>query len=81
MVLHRRFLIVAATLFFAPFVVAQESPAQKPDTTSKLSAPAAVEPEYKIGPQDVLQIDVWKEPEISRTIPVRRCCTMSRRLA
>jgi polysaccharide export outer membrane protein len=27
--------------------------------------------EYKIGPQDVLRIDVWKEPEISRTIPVR----------
>jgi polysaccharide biosynthesis/export protein len=27
--------------------------------------------EYKIGPQDVLRIDVWKEPEISRTVPVR----------
>lgn len=26
---------------------------------------------YKIGPQDVLRIDVWKEPEISRTVPVR----------
>jgi polysaccharide biosynthesis/export protein len=27
--------------------------------------------EYKIGPQDVLRIDVWKEPEITRTVPVR----------
>ena len=27
--------------------------------------------DYKIGPQDVVRIDVWKEPEISRTIPVR----------
>ena len=26
---------------------------------------------YKIGPQDVLRIDVWKEPEISRSVPVR----------
>ena len=32
---------------------------------------AAVDAEYKIGPQDVLRIDVWKEPDISRTIPVR----------
>lgn len=27
--------------------------------------------EYKIGPQDILRIDVWKEPEISRSEPVR----------
>lgn len=26
---------------------------------------------YKIGPQDVLRIDVWKEAEISRSVPVR----------
>jgi polysaccharide export outer membrane protein len=26
---------------------------------------------YTIGPQDVLRIDVWKEPEISRSTPVR----------
>jgi polysaccharide biosynthesis/export protein len=30
-----------------------------------------VDPDYKIGPQDVLQIDVWKEPEITRSVPVR----------
>ena len=29
------------------------------------------EAEYKIGPQDVLRIDVWKEPDITRTVPVR----------
>ncbi len=27
--------------------------------------------DYKIGPQDVLRIDVWKETEISRSVPVR----------
>jgi polysaccharide export outer membrane protein len=36
-----------------------------------LPAKPAGEAEYKIGPQDVLRIDVWKEPEITRTIPVR----------
>lgn len=27
--------------------------------------------EYKIGPQDVLKIDVWKEDQLTRTVPVR----------
>jgi polysaccharide export outer membrane protein len=29
------------------------------------------EPDYVIGPQDVLDISVWKEPEVSRVVPVR----------
>jgi polysaccharide export outer membrane protein len=32
---------------------------------------ASDDPEYEIGPGDVLAIDVWKEPEISRALPVR----------
>jgi polysaccharide export outer membrane protein len=32
---------------------------------------ATTDPNYIIGADDVLSIDVWKEPEISRTIPVR----------
>ena len=46
---------------------------QKTDSTSKTSNPvsAITDAEYIIGPQDVVRIDVWKEPEISRTIPVR----------
>ncbi|MGH9741846.1 MAG: polysaccharide biosynthesis/export family protein [Candidatus Acidiferrum sp.] len=28
-------------------------------------------PSYKIGPQDVLKIDVWKEDQLTRTVPVR----------
>lgn len=27
--------------------------------------------EYRIGPQDVLRIDVWKEDQLTRTVPVR----------
>ena len=51
---------------------AQESAGtQKSNATSKPSTPATNDAEYKIGPQDVLRIDVWKEPDISRVIPVR----------
>ncbi len=32
---------------------------------------AADESTYVIGPQDVLDINVWKEPEVSRLVPVR----------
>src|SRR5712692_1243017 len=33
--------------------------------------PATTDPGYLIGPQDELNISVWKEPEVSRTVPVR----------
>jgi polysaccharide biosynthesis/export protein len=32
---------------------------------------AMADASYRIGPQDVLRIDVWKETEISRSVPVR----------
>lgn len=32
---------------------------------------ASEDPNYSIGASDVLTIDVWKEPEITRTVPVR----------
>ena len=33
--------------------------------------PVAQDPNYIIGPQDVLDISVWKESELTRTVPVR----------
>jgi polysaccharide biosynthesis/export protein len=33
--------------------------------------PVAQDPNYVIGPQDVLDISVWKEAELTRTVPVR----------
>jgi len=33
--------------------------------------PAAMDPEYKIGAQDVLKVDVWREDQLTRTVPVR----------
>ncbi len=70
-------LLLALTLFI-PAVHAQGTapkPTTAPPTTAPASASAAAsatpDPDYKIGPQDVVRIDVWKEPDISRTIPVR----------
>lgn len=38
---------------------------------SATQATASTDASYKIGPQDVLRVDVWKETEISRSVPVR----------
>ena len=38
-------------------------------TTGSLRAPAI--PIYLIGPEDVLDINIWKEPDVSRIVPVR----------
>jgi polysaccharide export outer membrane protein len=68
-----RIVSLAAVLFCGPPAYAQNPPVQKTDPTPKPAAvtPLVVDADYKIGPQDVLRIDVWKEPDISRTIPVR----------
>lgn len=42
------------------------------NTSSQPPKPATESPDYSIAPDDILIIDVWKEPEISRTVPVRR---------
>ena len=73
-------MISTGSLFLAIWLClsgVQEQDTKKPanETTSSKTAPATAtnlgEAEYRIGPQDMLQIDVWKEPEITRTIPVR----------
>ncbi len=50
------------------------NPSQKDSSkapSARDSRTADNDAEYKIGPQDVLRIDVWKEPDISRIVPVR----------
>src|SRR5277367_1969098 len=48
---------------------AQSAVPAMPDDAAKKSATA--DPNYLIGAQDVLDISVWKEPEVSRVVPVR----------
>jgi polysaccharide export outer membrane protein len=46
--------------------------ATAPAPDSKASpVPATTDPSYVIGPEDVLDINVWKEPDVSRVVPVR----------
>jgi polysaccharide biosynthesis/export protein len=74
--------LLAGILFLlfcgAPIEARQDSKQSNPPptsttnaTTANATAANATDPTYKIGPQDVLRIDVWKEPEISRLAPVR----------
>jgi polysaccharide export outer membrane protein len=54
--------------------VSPKKPAQPevPATASDVPKKAATaDPNYVIGAQDVLDISVWKEPEVSRVVPVR----------
>jgi len=75
---------LARTTFLAGMILAgsaqlmaQSTPQNQPTAAAKTvaSAPAspvaANDPDYKIGPQDVLTINVWKEPDVSREVPVR----------
>lgn len=39
--------------------------------TSGSPKPATEDPNYVIGAQDILDINVWKEPDLTRTVPVR----------
>lgn len=47
-----------------------EAPAKQPPATSS-PAPATEDPTYMIGPQDGLNINVWKEAELSGPLQVR----------
>jgi polysaccharide export outer membrane protein len=76
-----RLLLILAAVVCLPTAQAQDAPKQVPanpapqnsDVAAKANSAATgvVDADYKIGPQDMVRVDVWKEPEISRTIPVR----------
>lgn len=75
-----KFLVVnALCLVFAVAADAQQKPKGKTEEPAKTAdAPAAdgaaapVDPKtYKIGPEDVIAVKVWREPELSGTFVVR----------
>jgi polysaccharide biosynthesis/export protein len=72
--------ILSGLLFLAPVLSATAQEPAGEGHSPKSSAPAKAadagrvatkEGEYRIGPQDIVQVDVWKEPDVSRSIPVR----------
>jgi polysaccharide export outer membrane protein len=49
----------------------EETKDLKSQAIPSASQAAAEDPTYKIGAQDVLRIDVWREDQLTRTVPVR----------
>jgi polysaccharide export outer membrane protein len=64
--------MLAAWLAVVPLIVscAASPPVQLPPTPSQATA-KAVGSDYIIGPGDTLQVFVWRNPELSVTVPVR----------
>jgi polysaccharide export outer membrane protein len=50
---------------------AQGKPQPQAQGQANAAAEAAQDSNYVIGPQDVLAINVWKEPELTASVPVR----------
>src|SRR5580700_9497079 len=76
----------ARQFYLAVFLMLAVFPARAQETTSSNQTPqsavpamagdsvkksATADPNYVIGAQDVLDINVWKEPDVSRVVPVR----------
>jgi polysaccharide export outer membrane protein len=68
------YLSIVMSYILAPQLDGQTTKTSVSNGAAAASATLRVEAsakEYLIGPDDILSINVWKEPEISRTLPVR----------
>jgi len=69
--------VVIVAILSAQRVVAQDKEARKPAPIQSKSAGATdkalliVTPEYFIGPEDILEITVWKNADLSKQVQVR----------
>ena len=65
-------LMLAGWLAISPLIIscASSPPVQLPPTPTQATANAAGS-DYIVGPGDVLQVFVWRNPELSVTVPVR----------
>lgn len=63
-------LAILLLLVSTPVMADQNSATGDPPAPNAV-APATADPSYVIGSQDVLEISVWKDPELTQTVPVR----------
>jgi len=65
--------MAAALILVSGIVFAQDVPATTaaPDHATATPSTSPAGPEYVIGPQDVLHLAVWKETDLTATLPVR----------
>ena len=70
--LRNHLVAVAAFLLIVTATFAgQNSGGQAEPNNTSTAQTAENDPSYKIGAQDVLNISVWKEPDLTQTVPVR----------
>ncbi len=72
---------IAALVLISSMALAQDAPAPAAatpapagpasDKTTNAASSSPAGPEYVIGPEDVLHVAVWKEADLSATLPVR----------
>jgi polysaccharide export outer membrane protein len=67
----RALLWIALGTVLAGGILRAQDASKSENKAVQAQAAAGADASYKIGPQDVLRIDVWKEPDISRSVPVR----------
>jgi polysaccharide export outer membrane protein len=65
--------VVVGALLVSALVAAQPTDAQAPavDASERDVSRSAAPDVYRIGPEDMLQVSVWKNEAMSRTVPVR----------
>src|SRR3954471_2934041 len=61
--------VIGAVVILGAAVWAQNSPPKNSGTTNTQAPQAS--PSYVIGPDDTLAVNVWKEPDLTATLPVR----------
>jgi polysaccharide export outer membrane protein len=67
----KNFFAIVSSMLVATAVLGQE-PASAPAAPVPAEvAPEAVSPDYVIGPGDKLQVYVWRNPELTTSVPVR----------
>lgn len=71
-------IVLVMVALLAPAALSQQAATNNERSSSAVMSsdgeskkPATTDANYIIGPQDVLDINVWKEPTVSRTVPVR----------
>src|ERR1700740_156944 len=65
-------LLLLASSAGAQQAASRRKPEESTLNSSPLNKPVTPDdPNYVIGAQDVLDISVWKEPDLTRTVPVR----------
>ena len=66
----KRILMVLTTLLLCGLLAGAQNSGDKEATAPKEPLPQS-NGSYVIGPDDQLHVSVWKEPDLTRTMPVR----------